>query len=247
MKRLECLEEVEQLIESDLFSMTAVNAVTVGTHGGTMLSVKFRDNLEERDPKQLVAATTSMLFLASSLTHRIFNQEIKYSTSYGSKEILICTLTHNLAFSFLLNRELVELEGLSSVFMPKLNEFCLKISAIVETSDYVEKDIFVKIKRAIPNALAIAIITSSGMPIKVQSTMSEPKLSAIISALQNITVIIFGDSSTGSTEYSIITSEHGGFIIHRIDQKRLLGVAIPESDDAALGKTLARIKEIIKT
>ncbi len=245
IQRYECLDEIDALIAADLFSMGAVNAVAVGTHGGTLLTVQFRDKSTTRDPKQLIAATTSFLFLASNLTQRIFNQEIRYTKSYGQKEILICILTFNLSFAFLLNRELVEIEGLASVFLPKLKDFSMKASAIVETSDYVEKDIFVKVKRAVPNALALAIITSSGMPIKVQSTMSEPKLSAIISALQNITAIIFGESSPEGTEYTIITSEHGGFIVHKIDQKRLLGVAIPESDDATLGKTLARIKEVI--
>lgn len=243
MGKLDFLQDVEQLVDRELFEYTSVKAVAVGTHGGTLLFSKFKDPDDARDGKHLIAATTSLLFLAGDLQRRIFNQEVSSTKSYGPDEVQVSILTYNTTFSFVLNRELVELEGLSRVFMPKLKEFAMKVSAIVETSEYLEReDIFVKLKRALPGAQAIAIITNAGMPIKVQTTMSEPKLSAIISALQNITNILLNNRTT---EYSVISSPQGGFIIHKIDDKRLLGVAIPDSDDQVLGKTLARIKEII--
>ncbi|GAB4327925.1 MAG: hypothetical protein Kow0069_35000 [Promethearchaeota archaeon] len=245
MSTPETLNDLEKAIDSDLFGVPAVKGVGIGTHGGTMLLTRFKKAEEIKDdPKHLVAATTSLLFLASKLAQQVFMQEIRDTRSYGEKEILVCMLTHNLTFSFLLNREIVELEGLNQTVIPRLKEFAMKASAIVETSDYIEKDIFVKIKRAIPDATVLAIISNSGMPIKIQAEMSEPKLSAIISALQNITNLIFGEE--GSTEYTLLSGESGTFIILKIDEKRLLGVAVPEGDDSKLGKILARIKEIVE-
>ena len=61
-----------------------------------------------------------------------------------------------------------------------MKQFALKISAFVETSELIKEEIFVAIKRAIPSALMIGIITKDGLPIKIQSTMPEPMISAMM-------------------------------------------------------------------
>ncbi|MBA7542424.1 hypothetical protein ES705_34745 [subsurface metagenome] len=85
----------------------------------------------------------------------------------GKKRIILSILTENIALIAYLNREIAELEGLDS-YITSLRKFAIQISAFVETSDLIKEEVFVAIKRAIPNALVIAIITKDGLPIKVQ-------------------------------------------------------------------------------
>ena len=88
----------------------------------------------------------------------------------------------------------------------------------------------------------IAIITKDGLPIKVQSTMPEPILSAISSAIFNLAGILLEQD----LEYSIIGGENGSIILHELDQNRLLAIAVPEADEKKLGSYIVRIKTIIK-
>ena len=140
-----------------------------------------------------------------------------------------------------LNRELAELQGLDT-FVSSLKKFAISISAIIDTSDLIKEEVFVAIKRAIPNALAICIITKDGLPIKMQTSMSEPILSAMTSAIYNLSGILLEES----LEYSIIGGEYGSIIIHELDQNRILAIAVPEADERKLGSYIAKIKSLIK-
>ena len=140
-----------------------------------------------------------------------------------------------------LNRELAELEGLDT-YINLLKKLAIQISAIIETSDLIKEEVFVAIKRAIPNALVIAIITKDGLPIKVQATMPEPMLSALSSAIYNLAGVLLGSN----LEYSIIGGENGSIIIHELDENRILAIAVPEADERKLGSYIAKIKSIIK-
>ncbi|MHA1472939.1 MAG: roadblock/LC7 domain-containing protein, partial [Promethearchaeota archaeon] len=104
------------------------------------------------------------------------------------------------------------------------------------------EEIFVAIKRAIPNALAIVIITKDGLPIKVQSTMPEPTIAAMISAIYNLAGVLL-DSGL---EFSIIGGDHGSIIIHELDENRILAIAVSEGDEKILRSHIAKIKAIIK-
>ena len=127
-------------------------------------------------------------------------------------------------------------------YITSLRRFAIKISAFVETSDLIKEEVFVALKRAIPNALVIAIITKDGLPIKVQATMPEPILSAMTSAIFNLAGILLEEV----LEFSIIGGENGSIIIHELDKSRILAIAVPEADERKLGSYIAKIKSIIK-
>jgi predicted regulator of Ras-like GTPase activity (Roadblock/LC7/MglB family) len=122
-----------------------------------------------------------------------------------------------------------------------LTDLFMKISAVVETS-VVQEDLFVLIKRAIPNALSIVIINKEGLPIKVESTIEEPKISAFIYALNSLSNTLLKDD----IEHTVISGEYGSYIIQQIDEERILGIAVPDSKDAKLNKYIAALQDIIK-
>ena len=118
----------------------------------------------------------------------------------------------------------------------------MQISDIIETSEILKDEIFKGLKRAIPNTLVLAIITKDGLPIKIQSTMPEPILSAMVAALYNLSGVLL---ESEGMEYSIIVGENGSVIIHELDENRVLALAVPESDERKLGSYIAKIKAII--
>ncbi|MBD3228520.1 MAG: hypothetical protein GF329_10060 [Candidatus Lokiarchaeota archaeon] len=233
--------DIRELIKKQLESSDALLGITCGTHGGTFIASEFQKEIGMKE-QEITAANSSILFLSSKLLKNSLNQDISYDLIAGKERIVLSVLTEHITLIAHLNRELAELEGMNK-YITKLKEFSLQLSAIVETSDIIKEEIFVKVKRAIPNALVIAIITKEGIPIKVQATMSEPMLSAMISALYKLSGILLEQSGL---EYSIIGGNAGSIIIAELDENRILCVAVPEAKDKKLGSYIAKIKSIIE-
>ncbi|MFW9928394.1 MAG: hypothetical protein ACFFD1_03300, partial [Candidatus Thorarchaeota archaeon] len=186
------------------------------------------------------AASSSLVFLASKMLQDSLNQKISYNLITGTKRIILSILAENIAMISYLNRKIAELEGLD-VYINNLKKFSMKLSAIIATSDLIKEEIFVAIKRAIPNALVVAIITKDGLPIKVQATMPESILSAMTSAIYNLSSVLL----EGGLEFSVIGGENGSIIIHELDENRIIAIAVPEADEKKIGSYIAKIKTII--
>lgn len=235
-------QDLSELIEKEFGKNPGILGISLSTHGGTHIASMFK---KSKNPKmsrtEMSAASSSLVFLSSKILHDSLNQKIAYNLITGKDRIILSILTDDLALISYLNRELAELEGLDS-YIKSLRAFAIQISAIIETSDLIKEEIFVAVKRAIPSALVIAIITKDGLPIKVQSTMPEPILSAITSAIFNLAGILLEQD----LEYSIIGGENGSIILHELDKNRLLAIAVPEADEKKLGSYIVRIKTIIK-
>ena len=232
--------DLNDLIEKHLKEHKSILGISISSHGGTHLASKFKKDIK-MTKSEISAASSSLVFLSSKILSDSLNQKISYNLITGKERIILSILTESIALIAYLNRELAELEGIDS-YINSLRQFAIQISAIVETSDLIKEEVFVALKRAIPNALIIAIITKDGLPIKVQSIMPEPMLSAMSSAIYNLAGVLL----EGGLEFSIIGGENGSIIIHELDETRILAIAVPEADERRLGSYLAKIKSIIK-
>lgn len=239
IKKLEL--DIKGIIEKLMEENSAILGINIGTHGGTLVACEFKENRKKLNDLEIASATSSLLFLSSKMLKGSLNQEISYDLIVGKETILITFLTESITMISYLNREIGELEGLNQ-YIEKLKNVALKISAIIETSELMREEVFIAIKRAIPNALVIAIITKDGLPIQIQSTMAESMISAMISAIYNLAGILLEEK----LEYSILSGENGSIIIHELDDTRVLCVAVPEADESKLGSYIAKIKAIIK-
>ncbi|MHA2397679.1 MAG: hypothetical protein ACXADU_02155 [Promethearchaeota archaeon] len=240
-KIIEELEaDVSKLIEKELESSSIILGINVGTPEGTKIANKFRSSIT-MTMGEITAANSSLVFLSSKILKDSLNQEVAYNLITGKDRIVLSILTENITMIAYLNRELAELEGIET-YTNKLQKLALQISAIIDTSDLLKEEIFKGIKRAIPNTLVLAIITKDGLPIKIQSTMPEPILSAMVAALYNLSGVLL----ESGMEYSIIGGENGSVIIHDLDENRILALAVPESDERKLGSYLAKVKAIVQ-
>jgi predicted regulator of Ras-like GTPase activity (Roadblock/LC7/MglB family) len=240
-KIIEELEiDVSNLIKKELESTSAILGINVGTPEGTKIANQFKKSIK-MTMGEITAANSSLVFLSSKMLKDSLNQEVAYNLITGKDRIVLSVLTESITMIAYLNREIAELEGLDS-HINKLQKLALQISAIIETSDILKEEIFKGLKRAIPNTLVLAIITKDGLPIKIQSTMPEPILSAMIAALYNLSGVLL----ESGMEYSIIGGENGSVIIHDLDENRILALAVPEADGRKLGSYVAKIKAIIQ-
>lgn len=231
--------DLNDLLEKEMKELAGILGITISSHGGSHLASKFKKDIS-MTKTEISAASSSLVFLSSKMLQDSLNQKISYNLITGSNRIILSVLTDNIAMTCYLNRQLAELEGLN-VYINHLKKFCMKLSAIIATSDIIKEEVFVAIKRAIPNALVVAIITKDGLPIKIQATMPEPILSAMISAIYNLSSVLL----EGDLEYSVIGGENGSIIIHELDENRIIAIAVPEADEKKLGSYVAKIKTII--
>mgnify|MGYP001042182092 CR=1 FL=1 len=233
-------KELSELLEKEINNSKSILGISISTHGGTHLVSKLKKDITMTN-SEISAASSSLVFISSKILNDSLNQKISYNLITGKKRIILSILTENIALIAYLNREIAELEGLDS-YITSLRKFAMQISAFVETSELIKEEVFVAIKRAIPNALVIAIITKDGLPIKVQATMPEPILSAMTSAIFNLAGVLLEEG----LEFSIIGGDNGSIIIHELDESRILAIAVPEADERKLGSYIAKIKSIIK-
>ncbi len=233
-------KELSELLEKEINNRKSLLGISISSHDGTHLISKLKKDITMTN-SEISAASSSLVFISSKILSDSLNQKISYNLITGKKRIILSILTDNIALIAYLNREIAELEGLD-FYITSLRRFAIQISAFIETSDLIKEEVFVAIKRAIPNALVIAIITKDGLPIKVQATMPEPMLSAMTSAIYNLAGILLEEG----LEFSIIGGDNGSIIIHELDESRILAIAVPEADERKLGSYIAKIKSIIK-
>ena len=146
IKELE--SDISEIIEKELVSSPAILGINVGTPEGTRIASKFKKELK-MTMSEVTAASSSLVFLSSKILKDSLNQRISYNLITGKDKIILSVLNENTTMICYLNRELAELEGLSN-YIIKLSKLGLQISAIIETSDILKEQVFVAIKRAIP-------------------------------------------------------------------------------------------------
>lgn len=235
--------DISDLIQKELEGSSVLLGITIGSSDGNVISSLYKKDfkLNKLTKLKISSANSSVLFISSKMLEGTLNQKISHSLIAGKDKYLVSILFKNITMIAYLNRELAELEGLNK-WITHLKSFSEKCSAIVETSQIIKEEIFVSIKRAIPNILVLAIITKEGLPIKIQSSMPEPMISAMISAIYNLYDVLLEEN----LEYSIVSGENGSIIIHKLDENRILCIAVPEADESKLGAYIVKIKAIIK-
>ncbi|MFX1456428.1 MAG: hypothetical protein ACFFDB_13725 [Promethearchaeota archaeon] len=231
--------DITEIIEKELEASSAIIGINIGTPEGSKIASVFKKELD-MSIGEVTAANSSLVFLSSKMLKDSLNQDVSYNLILGKEKIVLSILAESITMIIYLDRELAELEGLDS-HIGRLQKLSLQINAIIETSDILKEEIFKGLKRAIPNTLVLAIITKDGLPIKIQSTMPAPILSAMVAALYNLSGVLL----ESGMEYSIIGGENGSVILHDLDKNRILALAVPESDERKLGSYIAKIKAII--
>lgn len=236
------IRQIEKLVLDTMEHHVAIKGISIGTSLATNIFTRLKPELSNYSETELVAASTSFQYIAKNLFEYLIRNKLKITYVTVDDYILILSLAKDIAASLILDRKLAELEGLS-VFKQELRDLTLKISAFVETSELISEDPFVLIKRAIPSATILAIITKEGIPIKIEaSDIQEALMSSMVAAISNLTQVILKKP----LDYTILQGDGGIILVVQFDESRVLAIVIPESEEKKVGQYLAQIKEIIK-
>ncbi len=237
-------ENIGKLVDEKLEGLSAVKGISIATNLATDIYTKMKDELDGVSSQNLVASATSFQYIAKSLYEYCLSEEIQSTYVTVEKYILLLVIIKKIAATVVLDRQLAELEGMAS-YKKSIKELVLQINAVIETTDYVGEDPFVSIKRAIPTATLVAIISKEGMPIRVEGDniqLHEAMIGSQIAALSNSTQVIMNDSM----DFSVIEGNAGHIIVVQLDEERILAVSIPEMDQSKIGTYIAKIKAIVK-
>jgi predicted regulator of Ras-like GTPase activity (Roadblock/LC7/MglB family) len=239
MELEKAIDEIDRLVEQTFSNHKSINAIIIASHEGKKIYTKFRET-QKFNEDELSAITASLIFISRTMFKKTFGLEIAHAEVKGSKNLFFSVLTKEVTGSVIFDRKLVDLVGITEQ-KQMITDLFMKISAIVETS-LVQENLFVQIKRAIPNALSIVIVNKEGLPIKVESRMEDPKISAFVYALNSLSKTLLK-----GYEHTVISGEYGSYIIQQIDEERILGIAVPDSTESKLNKYIAALQEIIKS
>lgn len=235
------LAEIEEIINTTMEKHGAIKGISIGTAVATNIFTKLRSGLENYSEVELVAAATSFQYIAKNLFEIIVKNKLNSTYVTVENDILLLIIVKDISASIILDRKLAELEGIK-VYQKELQDLVVKIAAVVETSDLINEDPFARIKRAVPSAFMVGIISKEGMPIKIEgANMQDALVSSMIAAISNLTNVILKKPM----DYSVLQGINGNILVVQFDESRVLTVAVPGDESEKIGLYLAKIAEII--
>ena len=242
MEYEELVREVKNYINRVLKENGAIKAISVGTSVATNIATVVVQNNKTISEHELVAASTSLSNIANNLYGSVMKGKMEVVMITVRDDLLFLILGTEITMSAIMDRALAELSGLE-YYKKILMDLAARVEAFVETSDYITEDLFVAIKRSIPECTMLAVLTVAGSPIRIDVNGIDPViLASIMSAISNLVGVILKKP----LDYAIIEGETGDVLILQIDQERILGIGIPKNLETSIGKYIAKIKEIIK-
>jgi predicted regulator of Ras-like GTPase activity (Roadblock/LC7/MglB family) len=235
------IQQIEKLIAEQMENHVGILGISIGTELATNIITKFKPKVTDFTENELVASARSFQYISKNLYEHSGISGLKTTYVTVKDYVLLLILVKEISAAVLLDRKLAELEGIDK-YLVELKALALKVSAFVETSDYMLEDPFLLIKRAIPSAKMIAIISKAGMPIKVESKMAnEVMIGSMVSAISNLTNVMLKNP----LDYSVLQGDGGSVLVVQFDAERILAIVIPKNEESQIGQYLARIKEII--
>lgn len=239
----ELIKQIEKIIDETMESYVAILGISIGTEIATSIFSKFKPESQNFSDLELIASSTSFHYICNSLFRNIAKNNLNSAYVTVENYILLMNVTKKISAAMILDRSLAELEGIPK-YDQVLKEISLKIDALVETMDYVSQDPLVKIIRAVPSALFLAIIGKEGLPIKIidDGTIQAPMVSSQIAALSNLTQVMLKTQM----DYTVLNGVGAIILVIQFDEERILAISIPEDEKEKVGQYLARIKEIIR-
>ncbi len=239
---IELVRHIEKIVDETMENYVAIRGISIGTSNATNIFTKLKPGLENFSEVELVASAASFQFIARNLYTYVIDNKMESTYVTVDDYVLLLLSVKEVSAAIILDRNLAELESFKQ-HTEKLKQAILKIAVFIETSDYLKEDPMVSIKRAIPPAKMIAIVSKEGMPIKVEAeNIQDVMLGSMISALANLTGVVLKNS----LDYCVMQGVTGHILVIQFDSERILAISLPSNEESNIGEYLARIKEIIK-
>ena len=160
------IAEIMEIIDATMEENVAIKGISIGTEIATSIISKFKPESTEFKENELIASATSFQYISKSLYTHLAKNSMTSTYLSVENQIILMQIVKEVSAAVVLDRRLAEMEGVDT-YQQVMDTMLLKISAIIETSEYLREDPLVKVMRAVPSAVYIALISKEGLPIKV--------------------------------------------------------------------------------
>jgi predicted regulator of Ras-like GTPase activity (Roadblock/LC7/MglB family) len=237
------IETISNLIDKVMEENGAIQGISIGTEVATNIYTRLKPKLTQFSESELIATATSFHYISNNLFSQVAQNNLHSTSVSVENHIVLLQIIKDISGAVILDRKLAELEGIKR-YQSVINDLLVRIASEVETSEYIKEDPIVKIVKAVPSALFLAIVSKTGLPIKVidNSDVQEAIVASQVAALSNIAEVMM----KSSMDYTILEGEGANVMIVQFDSERILIISIPEKEKSKIGQYLARIKEIIQ-
>ncbi len=232
-------------IVDDLFAQDQnIQQCIVSTIDGSPIYGKTRVKEETGEELHIFpAAITSALSISHGFLESNLNDEVQEYIVFQEQSIIIATKATGgtvLITTIQVPKSSFEKRPQVETCVELLRDAVAKIDAIVKTLD-IEDSLIEKLQRAIPEATAILLLSSVGIPLSelLASLDVDPaQLSAVSSALSLPTRIL------GAEAQSIaVTGKHNAILLYSLDADRILMVSLKPKE--SIEHYLTRISRVV--
>jgi len=224
--------EVKMLLK-DLSETPGVKGVILATREG--FSRVIIGEMEE-GAAPLIASLTS---ISSQVLQGLAKKELDYViTRSGENFVVSVPVKPRMNLAVLLERDLVELEGIDKV-VSRVKAAAIQIAAVDEAKSYAEKGIIPVVKKVMPEAIMVAVLTAEGMPLDAYPSLDYVTTSGMLSAVITVCDRISRDGS----EYSVIGGEEFLVVLHKLPRERILAIAVDKK--GSISEYLLKVREVV--
>ncbi|MFX0084039.1 MAG: hypothetical protein ACFFAU_00060 [Candidatus Hodarchaeota archaeon] len=221
MKKIPALTKIVE----ELFQDQNISQIIVSTIDGSPIYGKSKEEEPGDELHVIPAAVSSALAISNNFLEKTFMDGVNEYVVFQERSIIIATkstdtiliTTVNLPKSSFENRP--ALNTLSKT----LRNAAEKINAIVKTLD-IEDSLIEKLQRAIPEATAILLLSTAGIPLSdllSSLNVDSAQLAAVSSALSLPTRVL------GQEAQSIaVTGKNNMILLYSLDADRILMVSL---------------------
>ncbi|MFX0124884.1 MAG: hypothetical protein ACFFAE_14735 [Candidatus Hodarchaeota archaeon] len=215
-----------QLFEDD----PNVQQCIVSTIDGSPITGRTRGKEEtEEDMFVIPAAISSALAISQGFLEANLEDEVKEYIVFQERSIILATRKANtvLITTVSLPKSSFETRTPIDDLIETLRDAVAKIDAIVKTLE-IEDSLIEKLQRAIPEASAILLLSSAGIPLSdLLSTLDidSAQLSAVASALSLPTRVLGQESQSIA-----VTGKENLILLYSLDADRILMVSLKPKD-----------------
>lgn len=239
MKKIPALTEIVE----ELFNDQNISQIIVSTVDGSPIYGKSREKEPNDDLYVVPAAVSSALAISNNFLETTYMDGVSEYVVFQERSIIVATKSTDTVLITTINLPKTSFEKRPPLetISKDLREAAERINAIVKTLD-IEDSLIEKLQRAIPEATAILLLSTAGIPLSdllSSLDVDSAQLAAVASAL-SLPTRILGDNQMQSIA---VTGKSNMILLYSLDADRILMVSLkPKS---SVENYLTKISRII--
>ncbi|MHA1713851.1 MAG: hypothetical protein ACTSW4_07460 [Candidatus Ranarchaeia archaeon] len=218
---MSCEDTVHEILQ-ELLRDSAIVGALVTNHEAEPLGFLIRGKGYQQEI--INAASAALVSLSKLSFAKMTDDTTQYIMGYTDKTIYITVVSEgDTILTTLLDQYQMGSTKLDRYF-GTLSKTAQRVEGVISASKYAKRSLIGLVKKEIPEATGIAVVSREGVPIAVDTKLDSALISGLISAF-----FTSGRSFAKELRVSIIIGKHeNSLILYSIDDSRILAVIVPK-------------------